>query len=155
MTLKELSKQKKLTQKACAEYLGMPLRTFQNCETDEKKSISMKYQYMMGKLELFGYIDEEHGILPVEQIKALCGEVFSDREISYCYLFGSYAKGQATETSDVDLLISTPISGIAFYDLTESLRETLRKKTDVITQEQLVNNPDLINEILKDGVKVY
>ena len=34
MTLKELRKKKKLTQAACAKYLGIPLRTYQNYETD-------------------------------------------------------------------------------------------------------------------------
>ncbi len=155
MTLKELRKQKKLTQKDCAEYLGMPLRTFQNYETEEKKSTSMKYQYMLEKLEKYGYIDEEHGVLTIEQIKTVCSEVFSDKEITYCYLFGSYAKGRATDTSDVDLLIATPISGIAFYDLVENLREALKKKVDVLNQEQLTNNLDLVNEILKDGVKIF
>jgi len=155
MTLKELRKQKKLTQKACAEYLGIPLRTFQNYETDEKKRTTIKYQYMMEKLEQYGYVDEGHGVLTTEKIRAICSEVFSEKEISYCYLFGSYAKGAATEGSDVDLLISTPISGMAFYDLVESLRDALHKKVDVVMREQLTNNPDLIDEILKYGVKIY
>ena len=30
MTLKELRKQKKLTQAECAKYLGIPLRTYQD-----------------------------------------------------------------------------------------------------------------------------
>ena len=39
--------------------------------------------------------------------------------------------------------------------LVESLREKLQKKVDVLNREQLNNNPALINEILKDGVKIY
>ena len=37
----------------------------------------------------------------------ICSSVFGNYSIDYCYLFGSYAKGKATEVSDVDLLIST------------------------------------------------
>ena len=155
MTLKELRKQKKLTQAECAEYLGIPVRTYQNYETDESKKESMKYLFMVQKLEEYGFIDETHGILPISRIKDICSEVFSDFEIEYCYLFGSYAKGKATENSDIDLLISTTISGMQFYDLVEVLREKLKKKVDVLTREQLNNNPDLTNEILKDGVKIY
>ncbi len=75
--------------------------------------------------------------------------------MDYCYLFGSYAKGKATENSDVDLLISTSISGLAFYGLIEDLREALKKKVELLRKEELANNSQLIDEILKDGIKVY
>ena len=81
--------------------------------------------------------------------------MFQKYDIEYCYLFGSYAKGKATENSDVDLLIATPISGMKFYDLVEAIREALHKKVDILNREQLNNNPKLINEILKDGIKIY
>ncbi|MBR4050779.1 MAG: nucleotidyltransferase domain-containing protein [Clostridia bacterium] len=155
MTLRELRKDKKLTQAECAEYLGMPLRTYQNYETDESKFGSMKYVFMLQKLEKYGFIDETHGILTVEQIKNVCTDIFRDKDIEYCYLFGSYAKGKATELSDVDLLIATSVTGIKFYDLVEALREGLKKKVDVLNLEQLNGNSDLVNEILKDGVKIY
>lgn len=155
MKLKELRKSKKLTQAECAKYLGIPLRTYQNYETDESKVGSMKYVYMMQKLEEYGYIDETHGILTVEQIREICSSIFEDFDIEYSYLFGSYAKGKASEVSDVDLLISTSVSGMRFYDLVESLREGLQKKVDVLNREQLRDNPELVNEILKDGIKIY
>lgn len=155
MTLRELRKQKKLTQVECAEYLGVPIRTYQNYETDESKRTSMKYMYMMQKLEQYGFIDEEYGILTVQKIKDLCAEVFSDYDIEYCYLFGSYAKGKATEASDVDLLIATSVSGMRFYELVETLRESLKKKVDVLNREQLKDSAELVNEILKDGIKIY
>ena len=115
----------------------------------------MKYVFMLQKLEKYGFIDETHGILTVEQIKNVCTDIFRDKDIEYCYLFGSYAKGKATELSDVDLLIATSVTGIKFYDLVEALREGLKKKVDVLNLEQLNGNSDLVNEILKDGVKIY
>ena len=41
MMLRELRKQKKLTQAECAKYLGVPLRTYQNYETDAAKRLSL------------------------------------------------------------------------------------------------------------------
>lgn len=155
MTLKELRKQKGLTQVECAKYLGIPVRTYQNYETDGSKVGSMKYIYMLQKLEEYGYIDETHGVLSVDQIKDVCESIFADFDVEYCYLFGSYAKGKATEQSDVDLLIATDISGMHFFDLVEAVREGLKKKVDVLNLEQLKGNADLMNEILKDGVKIY
>lgn len=155
MTLKELRKQKKLTQEECAKYLGVPMRTYQNYENDDGKITSIKYNYMFEKLSQYGFIDEEHGILTIEKIIQECKEVFESYEIEYCYLFGSYAKGKATEKSDVDLLVSTPITGLKYYELVESVREKLKKKVDMLNQAQIKDNFELVNEILKDGIKIY
>ncbi len=155
MTLKQLRKQKKMTQTECAAYLGVSRRTYQDFENDPQKQGSIKYEFMLQKLEQYGFVDENHGILSLEQIKSICAEVFDGRDISYCYLFGSYAKGKASEASDVDLLVSTSISGMRFYDLVEELREKLRKSVDVLNQDQLKYNMPLVEEILKDGLKIY
>ncbi len=155
MTLKQARKQQNLTQVECAKYLGIPIRTYQNYETDSKKQNTMKYQFMLQKLLDYGFMDETHGILTLTQIKEVCTDVFSEKEINYCYLFGSYAKGTATPVSDVDLIVSTPISGIQFFALVEELRERLKKSVDVLNQEQLKDNLPLLEEILKYGVKLY
>jgi len=155
MRLKELRIQKGLTQTESAKYLGISLRTYQNYENDEQKSGSYKYTYMLEKLSSFGFVDEENGLLTIDVIKAVCNDVLSNYDVSYCYLFGSYAKGKANEKSDVDLLINTTASGLSFYELVESLRESLKKKVDILNQSQLKDNLDLVNEILKDGIKIY
>ncbi len=155
MTLRELRKQHNLTQAECAAYLGIPLRTYQNYEIDEKKRATIKYDYMLQKLQQFGQVDEEHGVLSLQKITEVCGEVLSAYDVAYCYLFGSYAKGKASALSDVDLLISTSVSGMRFYDMVEALREGLKKKVDLLKLEQLQGNVELVNEILKDGIKVY
>lgn len=155
MTLKELRKQKKITQSECAKYLGVPLRTYQNYEVDESKIGTIKYEYMIQKLEKYDFVDECHGILSIEQIKDICIDIFKDKDIEYCYLFGSYARESANPSSDVDLLISTSISGLKFYELVETLRQALNKKIDVLDLKQLNNNQELLNQILKDGIKIY
>lgn len=155
MTLKELRKQKNLTQVQCAMYLGIPVRTYQNYENDNGKQDSIKYSYLFEKLDQYGYIDEETGILSIQKIREVCHDVFSKYDVEYCYLFGSYAKGKATYKSDVDLLISTSVSGLLFYELIEDLREKLHKKVDLLNLEQLRENLNLVDEILKDGMKIY
>lgn len=109
----------------------------------------------MEKLNKFGYIDEEHGIITIKQIKDVCSRVLKNYEVDFCYLFGSYAKGKAKETSDVDLLISVNVTGIKFFGLVEELRESLKKKVDLLDLNQLNNNEALVKEILKDGIKIY
>lgn len=155
MNLKELRKNKKITQKQCCEYLGVPLRTYISYENDEKKQKSIKYAYMFEKLKGFGEITENKGILTRENIVEICGEVFRDYDVQVCYLFGSYAKSTATENSDVDLLVFSNEKGMRFFELAETLREKLNKKVDLLNSEQLNGNPELTNEILKSGIKIY
>lgn len=100
-------------------------------------------------------VDEEHGVLTIDGIKNICSKVFDEYDVHYCYLFGSYAKGKANETSDVDLLISCNVKGLQFYGLVEKLRESLHKKVDLIEVKQLRNNIDLAEEVLNDGVRIY
>ena len=155
MTLRELRKSKGITQKQASEYVGVPLRTYSNYETDTEKQTSIKYKYIMEKLYEYGYVDEENGVLTIEEIQKKCASVFSNYPVQYGYLFGSYAKGKATPTSDVDLFVHTTVSGLGFYGLIEELREGLKKRVEVIDQNQLATNFELTNEILKDGIKIY
>lgn len=155
MTIVELRKAKGLSQKECAAFLGIPLRTYKRYEADETKVGKIKLQYITERLNAYGIVDEEHGVLTVGQIGEVCEELFPAYGVEFCYLFGSYAKDKAAEKSDVDLLVSLPVDGLRFYELAELLREKLKKKVDLLDAAQLNNNPALVQEILKDGVKIY
>lgn len=155
MTLKELRKEKGLTQEACAKVVGVPLRTYIRYESDEGRRNNIKYRYIFEMLQKYGVVDEEHGLLTVEKIKETCAPLFEQYGVKYAYLFGSYAKKRATEQSDVDLLISMPVNGLRFYELVEALREALKKRVDLLDETQLDNNNALVKEILQDGIKIY
>ena len=155
MTLKELRLSKNLTQEETARILGITRKTYYSYEQGKISENSLKYKYIVKALQEVGLIDEEHGILTLEQIKNICTEVFKDYSVEYCYLFGSYAKGSAKETSDVDLLVSTSVTGMGFFGLVETLREKLCKKVDLLDARQLENNNALVQEILKYGIKIY
>ena len=153
--LKKMRIEKNLTQQQAAELMGISLRSYKSYENDEEKIGTLKYNYMIEKLSEINPIDESHGVINIEYIQQKCEKVFEEYEIEFCYLFGSYAKGKATPESDVDLLISTEVSGLKFYGLVEEIRTALHKKVDVLNMNQLTDNPELIKEILKDGIKIY
>jgi predicted nucleotidyltransferase len=155
MSLKEMRQSLDLTQKEASELVGMPLRTYVNYENDPTKKDSIKYRYIKEKLVEYGRIDETHGILTIDKLKEICSSVFSGYPVEYAYLFGSYAKGKQTPSSDIDLLVSTSVTGMAFFGLVEQLRQELKKKVDVIALTSLPNNQELMHEILRDGIKVY
>lgn len=153
--LKQLRKKNNFTQKQAADFLGVSLRSYIMYEKEESKVNSLKFNYMVDKLHENSYIDEEHGLLTIDEIKNTVSDILKDYDVEYCYLFGSYAKNQANEKSDVDLLISTDISGLKYYGLVEKLRNGLHKKIDLLNINQLENNMELLNDILKQGIKIY
>ena len=153
--LKDLRLEKKMTQQQVADLVGISLRSYKSYENDDTKTATIKYNYIMQKLEEINPIDEEHGIIDIEYIRDKCKKVFERYDVDFCYLFGSYAKNKATPTSDVDLLISTKVKGLKFYGLVEEVRTALHKKVDVLDVNQLNNNMELTKEILKDGIKIY
>ena len=147
--------EKNLTQAEASELLGVSLRSYKTYENDPEKADTLKYRFLLSELEKYVSVDEEHGLLSIEDIKSSCATVFSEYSVKYCILFGSYAKGTATEKSDVDLLISTDVTGLRFFGIAERLRYELKKNIDLLDLSQLSGNKDLIDEILSYGVKVY
>ena len=145
--LKELRIEKKMTQQEVADLVGISLRSYKSYENDEEKQNTIKYNYIVEQLSKINYIDEETGILELEDIVRKCSKVFERYEVSFCYLFGSYAKGKATPVSDMDLLISANVKGLKFYGLVEEIRTELHKKVDVLDMNQLKDNIELTEEI--------
>ena len=69
-------------------------------------------------------------------------------------LFGSYARGENKEDSDVDILVDLP-RGKSLFDLVElqmKLEEALGKKIDVVTYRSL--HPLLRDRILAEQIKI-
>lgn len=153
--IKEIRIEKKLTQQQVADMVGISLRSYKSYENDEEKEGTIKYNYILEKLQSVNPIDEEHGILEIDYITEKCKLVLDEYPVHYCILFGSYAKGKASESSDIDLLISSEVKGLKFYGMVEKLRNALHKKVDVLNVEQLKDNLDLTKEILKDGIRIY
>ena len=107
--LKDLRIEKKMTQQQVADLVGISLRSYKSYENDEEKQGTIKYNYIVEQLTKINFVDEEHGLLTIEDITRKCTKVFERYDVNFCYLFGSYAKGKETPVSDVDLLISTDV----------------------------------------------
>lgn len=155
MSLKTIRKSKNLTQKQAANILAVSLRSYKDYENNPSKVDTIKYNYFIDTIGKYNPIDEAHGLLSLNMIKDKCFPIFQEYNISYAYLFGSYAKNKAKETNDVDLLVSADVKGLKFYGLVEKIKNTLQKKVDVLDINQLKENMDLLNEILRDGIKIY
>ncbi len=81
------------------------------------------------------------------------------------YLFGSYARGTATETSDIDLLVDTTGTSVkslfALGALYCDMEDALGKSIDLITVSALEQNPQMQsdinfrNTVWKERVELY
>lgn len=154
-SIKDLRKRCGLTQKEASCLTNIPLRTYKNYENDERKIGSVKHMYIIRTLEEYARIDETHGILKTEDIKKICDEIFRVNEIEFCMLFGPYAQGIATETSEIDLIIASAISEIKFLAMAKLLHEALHKRINLLMLEDLLEDRELLYNVLKDGVKIY
>ena len=158
MTLLETRKKFNVSQVEVAAFLGIPVRTYIRYEQDNNYGSNLKRQMMIQSIKEKYEVTEEKGLLSIEQIKKELTNLFDEQykdKIEFCYLFGSYAKGYATEKSDVDLCAATSLTGLDFVGLSEDIRNLLHKKIDLIRFNTLADNLALINEIMKDGIKIY
>jgi predicted nucleotidyltransferase len=74
--------------------------------------------------------------------------------VSKVGLFGSYAKGQPDETSDVDILVKLerPI-GFRFLELVDYLEAALGRKVDVLTPAGIQNiRIDRVTKRITEGI---
>jgi len=80
-------------------------------------------------------------------------EICRRNDIEFCALFGSFARGEATEKSDIDLLVrfSKP-KGINWIDAALEIEDTLGRKVDLITEKSL--HPLIRESVLKD-LKIF
>ncbi len=154
MTLKEIRESYGVSQIDAANTLKVPVRTLRRYETDEKYGNPLLRNTFVNLLNEKYEITESKGILSVEQIRNTLLPILVAKNISCCYLFGSYAKGTAKGSSDVDLLVDTDITGLEFFSLMEEIRTKLHKKIDLLRLKDLqVDNP-IILEILKEGIRI-
>ena len=149
-------KELEITQLQAANACGVSLRTYQTYE--ETALINATYDEIIKKLNEIGILDGSNYIISVRTIKSACRQLFPKKypEIKCAYLYGSYARGEATGKSDVDILvvIDKPM-GLRYYGIGESLKDILHKEVDVQSYEQLVENVSMIRDILVEGIKIY
>ncbi len=94
-------------------------------------------------------------MLEVKTIKNKLDPIFSFYNVQSATLFGSYAKGLATEKSDVDLMVDSRLHGLQFFALVEDIREALDTEVDVFDVTHINDGSRIQKEIYDTGVKIY
>ena len=154
--LRKKRKQLDITQLQAANACGVSLRTYQTYEETEINNKT--YEELINKLDEMGILDGINHIASIRHIKQVCRELLPQKypEVKCAFLYGSYARGEATGKSDIDILVvlEKPM-GLRFYGIAADLSKELHKEIDLQSYEQLVNNAPMIKDILVEGIKIY
>lgn len=95
-------------------------------------------------------------IFTIQDIKALVKPIAQKYKVQEIYLFGSYARGDADEGSDLDFLV---FGGENFrltmiFALAEELRNVLKKDVDVFEINEINQDSDFYRIIMKERLLV-
>ena len=96
----------------------------------------------------------EHSIT---RIRNALQRICTDPRISQIVLFGSHAKGQEYEQSDIDLYLDSngQITGLAFFALKAEIEEALDAEIDLLPDLDIIPGSPVEREIRRYGVTVY
>ena len=90
----------------------------------------------------------------ISEIQAVVEPLAKKYGAQRVYLFGSYASGDMTDQSDIDLRIDKgAIRGLAFAGLLGDLEDALGTHVDLISTAGM--DDDFLREIQKDEVLLY
>lgn len=95
-------------------------------------------------------------IFTIKEIKNIVKPIAEKYRVKEIYLFGSYARGEANENSDLDFLVygGERFKLTMIFSLVEELREVLKKDVDVFEINEINKDSDFYNAIMKERLLV-
>lgn len=93
----------------------------------------------------------------VEEIKRALLEVLPNKRVRKAYLFGSFARGDQSSQSDVDLrfLCDEGVTFAELDDIQKELEGRLGRATDIVTASPSQMRPRFYDRIRRDEVLLY
>ncbi|GHV50939.1 nucleotidyltransferase [Synergistales bacterium] len=93
----------------------------------------------------------------ISEIREKLLPIFHAAPIYRAVLFGSYANGEATAESDVDIVIDSrgELLNISFFGVLEDIVTALGKKVDLIEISEIREGSPILNEISSQGIVLY
>lgn len=98
--------------------------------------------------------EEVKSMLSIEQIQHAVNHIASDYPIKSVRLFGSYAEGNETEDSDIDVMVEfdkQPVSLLKYFGFQQELSDYLGKPVDIVKYplSEETSKTLLINRVVK------
>ena len=96
-------------------------------------------------------------MITIEEIKSIIIPLVESYPVKRVILFGSYARGEATVNSDVDLIIDSEgrLNAVDFFGIYGLILKKIPINIDVFELRE-VNNPSaMLDNINKEGIIIY
>ena len=95
-------------------------------------------------------------IFTIKDIEALAKPIAEKYRVKEIYLFGSYARGDADESSDIDFLVfgRGNFKLALIFALAEELRTVLKKDVDVFERNEINTDSEFCKTIMKERLLV-
>jgi len=95
--------------------------------------------------------------MTVDEIKSIITPLVSPYPISRVILFGSYARGEVTEGSDVDLIIDSEgrLSAFDYFGVIGMIAKRMPIKVDVFELDEVKRPSSMFDIISKEGLIIY
>ena len=95
-------------------------------------------------------------VYTIEEIRDIAVPIAAAYGVKSVSLFGSYARGEANENSDLDFLVcgGEKFRRTMIFALAEDLRELLKKKVDVFEIHELNPESDFYKTVMREKVLV-
>lgn len=95
-------------------------------------------------------------VLSLNRIKEIVKPIALKYRVKEIYLFGSYARGEATDESDLDFLVfgGENFKLTMIFSLAEELREAFQKNVDVFEIHEVNQQSVFYDTIMKERLLV-
>lgn len=95
--------------------------------------------------------------ISIKEIKEKTIPILNKYPVEKAIIFGSYAKGEANQKSDIDIFIDTngKLKGLDFVGLLELLVDTLGMDIDLIDKSHIELDSLISKEIEDGGTVIY
>ena len=98
-------------------------------------------------------------IFSIDEIKHIVVPIAKKYEVDRVCLFGSYARGEANSTSDLDFIIDKGrLRGLKFAGMLGDLQDNFDKNVDLLTSSSIMKDaghPIFKQKIERDMVVIY
>jgi len=96
-------------------------------------------------------------MLSIEEIKSYVIPIIEKYPVEKVILYGSYARGDASETSDIDLVVDSRgrLRNRKIFALGGELLDVLPVRVDVYDILEIANPSAMYDNINKEGVVIY
>ena len=125
-------------------------------KTDAKVIKNQKKLALSNKKCIFVAKKQHHYIMGKRAIIEALRHYFSTQPVLKAWLFGSFSRGEETEDSDVDIMVSLDKSkpiGLKFFGMWSDLEELLGRKVDLVSEGTLL--PFAQESVERDKILVY